>query len=360
MAPRPVLIMAGGTGGHVYPALAVAELLAAEGLPLLWLGTRQGLEARVVPQRGYRLLTILVSGLRRKGLGAWILAPLRVGLALLQSLLLLARHRPRLVLGMGGFASGPGGLAAWLLRIPLVIHEQNAVAGLTNRLLAPLAVRVLEAFPGTFPWRRRARHTGNPVRAEIAAVSPPAERLQGRSGMRLLVLGGSQGAESLNRIVPEAIAKAAPADFSIWHQAGDVFAAQTARRYAESGIEARVEPFIEAMHEAYAWSDLVICRAGALTVAELAVAGCAAILVPYPYAVDDHQSLNARYLSDAGAALVVPQPELRPEALAVLLTELYRQPGRRLEMARLARDLGRPEAARTVAGQCLEVLRGAA
>jgi UDP-N-acetylglucosamine--N-acetylmuramyl-(pentapeptide) pyrophosphoryl-undecaprenol N-acetylglucosamine transferase len=353
---RPVLIMAGGTGGHVFPALAVADELSARGVPVSWLGTRRGLEARVVPAAGYTLSSIRVSGLRGKGLLRRLFAPFMLALAVFQSLVILLRLRPGSVLGMGGFASGPGGLVAWLLRCPLVIHEQNSVAGLTNRLLAPLARHVLEAFPGSLPAARHAIHTGNPVRSAIAALPDPTQRLSGHAGaLRLLVIGGSLGARALNQVVPQAVARLPLNDRPlIHHQTGPADEADVREHYRELDNEARVEAFVEDMAAAYTWADLVVCRAGALTVAELCAAGVASILVPFPYATDDHQTGNARYLADAGAAVLVPQSELTEERLAQLLAGYSADREALLEMACRARELARPEAARQVAGFCLE------
>jgi len=358
MPRRPILIMAGGTGGHVYPALAVADYLHELGVPLLWLGTRRGLEARVVPANGYTLLTVNVTGLRGKGVVRLVLAPFIVLFALCQSLLIMLRRRPAVVLGMGGFASGPGGLAAFIMRIPLCIHEQNAVAGLTNRLLAPLANTVMQAFPDTFARNSGAIVTGNPVRASIAAIATPGDRQTGRSetALRVLILGGSQGAKVLNETLPQAFA-ALPSeyDLEIWHQTGASMLEETWDRYRSLHCTARVAPFIEDMAAAYSWADVVICRAGALTIAEIAAAGIASILVPYPHAVDDHQTANARYLTESGAAVLLPQTDFTLDKVRVLLTEFCNAREKLLKMARKARSLAMPEATRTVADVCLEV-----
>ena len=353
---RPVLIMAGGTGGHVFPALAVADELSSRGVPVSWLGTRRGLEARVVPAAGYVLSSIRVSGLRGKGLLRLLIAPFMLVFAVVQSVIIFLRLRPMAVLGMGGFAAGPGGLVAWLLRCPLVIHEQNSVAGLTNRLLAPLARYALEAFPGSLPAARHAVHTGNPVRAAIAALPEPARRLSEHAGaLHLLVIGGSLGAEALNRVVPQAVARLPQeARPQIHHQTGQADADAVRARYQELGSDVRVEAFVEDMAAAYAWADLVVCRAGALTVAELCAAGVASILVPFPYATDDHQTGNAGYLADAGAAVLLPQPELTAERLAERLAAYSADRPVLLEMASRARELARPDAARQVAGFCLQ------
>jgi len=358
MPSKPILIMAGGTGGHVYPALAVADYLRRKGIPLFWLGTQRGLEARVVPAHGYQLLTINVGGLRGKGWWQWILSPIVLFIAILQSLLILIRIRPGAVLGMGGFASGPGGVAAWLMRIPLCIHEQNAIAGLTNRILAGLARIVMQAFPGAFPYHVHAHTTGNPVRLEIEQVPLPGSRIRTSSAepMRVLVIGGSQGARRLNQIVPEALARLPKeVNLEIRHQTGDAFFAETAALYHALKREVLLQPFIEDMAAAYGWADLVICRSGALTVAELASAGVASILVPFPFAVDDHQTANARYLADNGAALLVQEHDLTRDNLCRMVQELYGSRQRLLVMAQQARTRAKPRATADVAEACLEV-----
>ncbi len=350
-----VLIMAGGTGGHVFPALAVAERLRAEGAEVSWMGTRRGLEARVVPERGLPIDWVEVSGLRGKGPGRWLSAPVQLLRALAQAWRILRRRRPDVVLGMGGFVTGPGGVAARLSGRPLLIHEQNRIPGLTNRLLKPLAVRVMCGFPGTFPASDKVVVTGNPVREALAEIPPPRERLAGRSGRpRLLVVGGSLGAAFFNETVPQALARLPQEQRPhVHHQCGERHLEAARAAYAEAGVEAEVLPFIEDMASAYRWADLVLCRAGALTVAELAVAGSAAVLVPYPHAVDDHQTANARYLADADAAVLVQQRELDADRLRRLLEELLSDRGRLLTMAERARALGRPEATRLVTDLCL-------
>lgn len=352
-----ILIMAGGTGGHVFPALAVAEELRSAGHPVVWLGTQAGLEARVVPAAGLPMAWVRVRGLRGKGFLHALTAPFMLLGALLQAGGILRRLRPRAVLGMGGFVTGPGGFMAWLLRRPLLIHEQNSIAGLTNRLLAPLATRVMEAFPGSLPARLRPLATGNPVRGAITRIAPPAARFAGRAGpMRLLVLGGSLGAQALNDLLPQALARSAAAlRPQVRHQAGVRNLDSARAAYARAGVTAEVVPFIEDMAEAYAWADLVVCRAGALTIAELTAVGVAAILVPYPYAVDDHQTGNARYLVDAGAAMLIPEPELEATTLASVIADFARDPERRLRMAAAARALARTDAARVVAQECLRL-----
>lgn len=353
-------IMAGGTGGHIFPALAVAEVLRDLGAEVFWLGTKGGMEARLVPEHGIAIEWLGIEGVRGKGLGAWLKAPLRLGRAVLQARAILRRRQPQAVLGMGGFVSAPGGIAARLLGIPLVIHEQNSIPGLANRLLARLADRVFESFPGSFAPRRRAILSGNPVRRSILELPPPEVRLQGRSGpVRLLVLGGSLGARALNLIVPQALALLAPAERPlVRHQSGERLIAEASASYQAAGLEAEVVPFIREMAEAYAWADLVICRAGALTVSELAAAGLGAILVPYPYAVDNHQWFNARYLAERGAAHLIVQSELTPERLAETLRPLLADRGALLGLAQAARRLARPQAAEEIARACLELADG--
>lgn len=352
---RPVLIMAGGTGGHVFPALAVAAELSARGIAVSWLGTQRGLESRVVPAAGYPLETMRVSGLRGKGVLRLLLAPFMLMVALSQALIIQLRLRPLAVLGMGGFASGPGGVMAWLLRRPLLIHEQNSVAGMTNRWLAPLARTVMEAFPGSLPSRRDALHTGNPVRAEITRLPAPTERFAARSGaLRVLVIGGSLGARALNEAVPAAVRLlSADHPLQLHHQTGSADQASVQAAYAALGREARVDAFVDDMAAAYSWADVVICRSGALTVAELAVVGVASILVPFPYATDDHQTGNARFLADAGAAILMPQESISAEKLAGLIGDFSQQRNMLQEMACRARQLAMPDAARRVAEQCL-------
>jgi UDP-N-acetylglucosamine--N-acetylmuramyl-(pentapeptide) pyrophosphoryl-undecaprenol N-acetylglucosamine transferase len=346
---RPFLIMAGGTGGHVFPALAVAEQLRTRGWPVHWLGTHAGLEARVVPPTGIPVHWISVKGLRGKGIARKLAAPFMLLWALLQAGAVLLRVRPAAVLGMGGFTTGPGGIMAWVLRRPLVIHEQNSIAGLTNRLLAPFAVRVMEAFPGSL---KGALHTGNPVRASIAEA-PFIAPQPGLRRPRLLVVGGSLGAAALNEQVPAAVAGIEPAQRpEIWHQTGIKLIEAARAAYTQTGVEARLDAFIEDMAEAYRWADLVLCRAGALTVAELAAVGVGSILVPYPYAVDDHQTANAQYLVEAGAAVLLPQSEMDVARLQRELA-LLQQPEALVQMAQRARDRALPQAAAVVAQACI-------
>ncbi len=357
-----VLIMAGGTGGHVFPALAVARLLRERKCSVIWVGTRRGLEARVIPADAFPIEWLTIAGLRGKGMLAWLAAPFRLLRALLQAMAIVRRCRPAVVLGAGGFVTGPGGVAAWLMRKPLVIHEQNAIAGLTNRLLARLAVQVLEGFPGSFPPGVKARCVGNPVRREIAGVAAPEQRFAGRSGaVRLLVVGGSLGAARLNTSVPAALKLLMPQlAFDVRHQAGERGHQAALQAYAAQGVTGRVTPFIEDMAEAYSWADLVVCRAGALTVAELAAAGVGAVLVPFPAAVDDHQTHNARYLTDAGAAVLIADRDLEPRRLADELARLCVDRAQLLSMAQRARSRAVPNAAETLAQVVLDAAKVAA
>ncbi len=356
MTSRPILVLAGGTGGHVYPALAVAQALRQRSREIVWLGTHAGLESRDVPAAGIEMEWISVTGLRRKGAISMVLAPLQLLLALMQSLRVILKHKPAAVLGMGGFVSGPGGLAAWLLRRPLVIHEQNAVAGLTNRLLARLARVVLQAFPGSFSSNVKTETVGNPVRADIAALEDPAVRYAGREGpLRLLVLGGSQGALALNKVVPAALALLSDELRPIVrHQAGERTIAEAQAAYDAHNIDVELQPYIEDMAEAYAWADLVVCRAGALTVAELSAAGLPAIFVPFPSAVDDHQTANARPMTDAGAAALMPEKDLSDETLAGLLKHWLASRDALLQRALKSRALAHPDALRRITNYCLE------
>jgi len=348
------MIMAGGTGGHVFPALAVADALRAAGWRVVWLGARTGMEAALVPARGFEMAWVRFSGLRGKGIVAKFLLPLNLLIAFWQSARAIFAHRPDVVLGMGGYISFPGGMMASLFNRPLAIHEQNSVAGLANRVLAPLADRVLVAFPEALA---KGEFVGNPVRPEIARLAPPAARFANRSGpLRLLVVGGSLGAAALNDIVPRALARLpAAARPVVTHQSGEKHIGALRANYAAAGVTAELVPFIEDMANAYAGADLAICRAGATTVAELAAAGVASVLVPFPFAVDDHQTTNARYLVDRGAALLEPQAGLTPERLADVLRDLDRNA--LLQMAERARAAAKPDSAGAVARACMELAK---
>ncbi len=359
---KKVVVMAGGTGGHVFPALAVARELRSRGVSVIWLGTRRGIEADLVPSNDFPFRVIEVSGLRGKGAGALLKAPLLLWRALRQALAVLKAERPDAVLGMGGFASGPGGLAARLLGLPLVIHEQNAVAGTTNRLLAHMAKRVMQAFPDTLP---KGQLCGNPVRSEITALPAPELRMN-ESGHgkgdrpHLLVLGGSLGAVAINELLPQAIKRLPKHEQpQIWHQTGRDRVVATEEQYNGASVDAHVVPFIDDMAEAYGWADLVICRAGALTVSELAAVGVASLLIPFPHAIDDHQTKNGMWLVDNGAAHLVQQAELSPEKLAVMLQKLLADRPGLLAMAKNARQLAQPDSVSVVADACQEVFHEA-
>ena len=358
MSGKVAMIMAGGTGGHVFPALATARVLRDRGFDIVWLGTRLGIEARLVPAQGIPVEWLSVSGLRGKGWLTLLAAPFRLALALTQAIRAVHKHGPHVVLGAGGFVSGPGGVAAWLLRRPLVVHEQNAVAGLTNRVLARLATRVLEGFPGSFGASVKAERVGNPVRPEITAIAPPERRYAGREGRaRLLVFGGSQGAQRLNAVVPAAIAELPVAlRPEVLHQTGARGLDDTVNAYRSRGIDADVRPFIDDMAGAYGWADLAVCRSGALTIAELAAAGVPAILVPFPSAVDDHQTRNAEFVVEAGAAVLLPERTLTPNTLADTLRELFEAGRPRLvRMAQSARGTAITDADQRLADACVAV-----
>lgn len=357
-ATRPVMIVAGGTGGHVFPGLAVAEQLQQQGVPVVWLGTQQGLEARLVPAAGLPIEWLQVRGLRRRGLRSWLTAPWMVARSTWQAMRIMRRHRPRAVLGMGGYVSGPGAAAARLLGIPLLIHEQNAIPGFTNRKLAPLATRIMTGFSGVLDGYGKTIHTGNPVRAAIGLSAAGREQIESERPLRLLVLGGSQGAAAINDTLPHALARLeARLRPQVWHQTGAAHAESTAAQYRELGLEAQVEAFIDDMPAAYAWADLALCRAGALTVAELAAAGVPAVLIPFPFATDDHQTANARHLVARDAGVLFPQDHLTVERLSAVLAELLGDREHLQTMAANARAMGMPDAASRVAQLCLEAAR---
>lgn len=359
MSAGSVVIMAGGTGGHIFPGIAVAAALRARGAEVTWLGADGGMETRLVPQHGIAIDTIAIKGLRGKGVATVLAAPMRVLAAIRAAARVLRARRPGAVISFGGYASGPGGIAARLGGLPLFVHEQNRAPGLTNRVLARFARGVLTGFPQTFRGRGEVV-VGNPVREAIAAIPAPAQRFARPSvRMRLLVLGGSQGARALNTAVPQALRALPAADFEVRHQCGEKLHDEALRAYADAGIAARVEPFIADMAEAYAWADLAICRAGALTLAEVCAAGVGSVLVPFPQAVDDHQTRNAEYLVERGASVLLRQDARLAERLADLLRELSADAGRRLAMADAARALAKPDAAARVADIVLAAIGGA-
>lgn len=341
-----ILIMAGGTGGHVFPALAVADYLVEQGWQMSWLGTKNGLESRVVPAHKIDIDWLSVAGVRGKGLFSKIKAVFLLIKACGQAWRILRRRKPDVVLGMGGFVAGPGGLMAKLMGIPLVIHEQNRVPGTTNRLLARWANRVLEAFPGSFDKKINALWSGNPLRKELIEIPEKKARQPGEA-LRLLVIGGSQGAQVLNQVVPDAVA--AVSGLNVRHQTGEIMRTQVEQRYQELGVDAEVSAFIEDMAEAYRWADIAVCRAGAMTISELAAAGIPAVLIPLPHAIDDHQNANARYLADVGAAMILPQIDLSPETLAERIKDVIE---RSAEMSKKTRACAKLDATAAVALCC--------
>ena len=349
---RTILIMAGGTGGHIYPGLAVADALKAEGWNIVWLGAPNSMEAELVPKHGYPVAWVNFTGVRGKGLLRLLTLPFTLLRALGQSADAIFRQRPDVVLGMGGYITMPGGLMAAILRRPLVIHEQNSIAGLSNKLLAKLSTRVLSGFPDVL---KGTQWCGNPVRADIAALPAPQQRFAGRSGkLNVLVVGGSLGAQALNEALPKALALLNEQERpNVLHQSGKKNFETVQKLYAQAGVNADIRAFLDDMANQYAKADVVICRAGALTIAELAAAGVASVLVPFPFAVDDHQTHNARFLSERGAAVLLPQKELNAEKLAQLLRGLNRE--KLLAMAQAARSLAKPEATQQVAQVCAEL-----
>ena len=347
-----ILIMAGGTGGHVYPAMAVADYLKEHGWNVVWLCTAGGMENRLIEGKNYKTATITMRGVRGKGLLGWLLLPYKLAVAFKQSFVAIRQHQPNVVLGMGGFAAFPGGIMAKLLGKPLVIHEQNSVAGLTNKTLSVIADKTLAAFPSAFD--DKAILVGNPVRQDITQQLSPEQRYSQRTGkLNLLVVGGSLGAAALNDVLPKALANLPTGQFEVVHQAGEKHIAALQANYQTANVQADAKAFINNMAEMYAWADIVICRAGALTVAELACVGVASILVPFPHAVDDHQTYNAQYLSDAGAAKLIQQTEFNVQKASEMLSGLTREIC--LEMAIKAKQLAKPEATATVAKICMEL-----
>ncbi len=363
---QTVLIMAGGTGGHVFPALAVADYLRERQWNVVWLGTQNGMEAKLVPARGYDMEWVTMSGVRGKGVLKLLLLPFSLLHAFKQAFSVIRRRKPDVVLGMGGYASFPGGMMASLLNKPLVLHEQNSVAGLTNRVLALVADNILVGFPAAFstatsntlgkflPKNPSVQWCGNPVRSDIAAVAEPEKRFAARAGnLRLLVIGGSQGAKALNEALPEALKLIPTAQRpDVVHQAGAANINAVKAGYQAAQVKAEVLPFIDDMAARYGWCDVLVCRAGALTIAEITAAGVASILVPFPAAVDDHQTGNAQFLSNAGAAILLPQGQATPQKLAEILTSLSRE--KLLGMANIARSLAKPDATQIAAEVCMK------
>lgn len=350
---KTLLVMAGGTGGHVFPALAVADLLKSRGWNIVWMGNPDGMEAKLVPSRGYEMASIRFSALRGKGLLRKILLPFNLLSSFWQARRVIRRIKPDVVLGMGGYISFPGGMMAAMLGCPLVIHEQNSVAGLANRVLAKVATRVVCGFPEAL---HKGQWVGNPVRPEISQMSAPAERFTDRQPpLRLLVLGGSLGAAAINEIVPKGLSLLAREERPlVVHQAGEKHLQTLKKNYESAGVEANCVAFIDDMAGAYEWADLVLCRSGALTVAELAAVGVASILVPFPHAVDDHQTSNAKFLSSSGGAILLPQNEMTPESISLIRN--YTR-GQMLQMSERARALARPDATAEVARVCEELVK---
>jgi UDP-N-acetylglucosamine--N-acetylmuramyl-(pentapeptide) pyrophosphoryl-undecaprenol N-acetylglucosamine transferase len=346
---KTILIMAGGTGGHIFPGLAVADEMRAAGWDVVWMGNRGGMEERLVPPRGLKAAWIRARAARGKGLLAKLLLPANLLLSFWESAGHLRRIRPDVVLGMGGYVAFPGGMMASLLNRPLALHEQNAIAGLANRVLSKVADKVMVAFPGAL----KGEWTGNPVRADIASLDLPEKRFKDRSGpLRILVVGGSLGAQALNEALPRALVLL-KTDFQVVHQAGEKHLEVLKANYEKAGVRGELVAFIDDMASRYAAADLVICRAGAVTVSELSTGGMASVLVPFPHAVDDHQTANARFLADQGAAILLPQSEMTPATLAQVIGSLDR--AKLLEMARRARALGKPDASRVVAQRCMQL-----
>ncbi|WP_434515174.1 undecaprenyldiphospho-muramoylpentapeptide beta-N-acetylglucosaminyltransferase [Dechloromonas sp. ARDL1] len=348
---KTILVMAGGTGGHIFPALAVAHKLRDAGWRVVWLGNPEGMEAKLVPQHGFEMVWVKFSALRGKGILRKLLLPLNLLRGFWQGLKAIRQVKPNVVLGMGGYITFPGGMMAALTGVPLVLHEQNSVAGLANKVLAGVADRIVTGFPNVL---KKGDWVGNPVRPEIAGIAPPAERFAERSGaLRVLVIGGSLGAQALNEMVPKGMSLLAESELpQIVHQAGEKHIDALKANYAAVGVQAHCVSFIEDMAGAYAWADLVICRAGALTIAELAAAGVASILVPFPHAVDDHQTGNAKFLVSVGGAFLLPQTELTPEAIALIRN--YSR-GQLLEMAEKARSMAKPDATEAVTQLCTDI-----
>lgn len=348
---KRIVIMAGGTGGHVYPALAVAQYLVEQEWRVSWIGSKQGLESKLLPTPSIEVDWLPVKGLRGKGWLAKINNSLLLLKALWQALIILRQRQPDVVLGMGGYVAGPGGIMSILLRIPLIIHEQNRVPGTTNRLLKKRANKVLEAFPGSFAQASGAVFVGNPLRSSLLAISRQAcWNAEAKRDLRLLVVGGSQGAKVLNTVVPPALASLSK--IKVVHQTGSASLAQVKQRYADHAMAARVVDFIEDIAPIYQWADLIICRSGAMAVSEAAAVGLPAIFIPLPHAIDDHQTANANYLSECGAAILLPQHALNEKSLVQAIEQVKQSLA---TMSVAAKKLAKPEATRLVATICEQV-----
>ncbi len=354
MNMQPVMILAGGTGGHVFPALAVANELRDRGVPIIWVGTNKGIESRIVPAAGFPLAIMSVQGLRGKGLLQYVRAPLIILKALFESLSIVLKHKPCALLGMGGFVAGPCSLIGVLLRKPLIIHEQNAIVGLTNRILAPLSRIMFTGFPIKYN-KRNLEFCGNPVRRKLMEIAGPEQRMVDRGvSKRLLIVGGSQGAVSLNQYIPQALGIISSSiQIEVWHQTGANRHELVLENYQKNNLQAKVNEFIDDIDQAYAWADLIVCRSGAITLAEVAAVGLGAVLVPYPYAVDDHQTANAQSYVDAGAARLIPESEMTTEKLAETLRVLLSDSQQLMDMACAAKKLGKTNASKRVADECM-------
>ncbi len=354
MKPK-ILIMAGGTGGHIFPALAVADYLTAEQWEVVWLGTPNSMEAKIIPNAGYAMEWVTIRGVRGKGCLAWVGLPMKFAKAVYQVIGILHRHQPNIVLGMGGFVSAPGGMASWLLNIPLLIHEQNAISGLSNRLLSHFATCTLTAFPQSFKPQARVSVLGNPVRATLLDWDSPKQRgLARRERLHVLVMGGSLGALVFNHTLPKVFQQLAQQGFKldIWHQTGEKHFEIAKQCYQDCDLKVNLVAFMTDMAVAYAWADMIICRAGALTIAEIANIGLAAILVPYPYAVDDHQTANAKFLTEQGAGILLPQTEFKVETVLKILSDLCAKPETIVAMAEKAYTLAQPQATKNIVKYC--------
>ena len=363
----PIVVMAGGTGGHIFPAMAVAKILETNNCPVTWIGAPNSMESRLVPQHGVAIRYVEIQALRGKGLTTKLLFPLRLLKAIYQAKKIVNEIQPAAVLGMGGFVTGPGGIAAWIARKPLLVHEQNAVAGMTNTYLAKVAKHVYEAFPNSFKTVDKAIEVGNPIRADIKQLhSQVKSKFSQERALRLLIIGGSLGALVLNETVPQAVANLYNSyniqkdNIVIRHQAGKTTYQHAVNAYVAAGVDAEVSEFIDDMAAAYSWADIIICRAGALTVSEVSAAGLPAIFVPFPHAVDDHQRKNAEVLVSNNAAKMILQKELTAEKLALDIFDLIKNDEQLSEMSKNAKALAKLDAANIIAEQCLYYARQAA
>ena len=355
MKNKRVLIMAGGTGGHIYPALACAKVFESQGCDVRWLGSAGGMELDLVPEHNIDIDTISIKGVRGNGLKGLLLAPFRILYAVGQSIALVRRFRPDVVLGMGGFVAGPGGVAAKLCSVPLVVHEQNAIAGTTNKLLARISSKVLQAFSGALP---NGLTVGNPVRSDILNLTAKSEGYRQGRPLKLLVVGGSLGAQAINALVPKVLADWGEGSLlNVWHQTGKRNIAEVSELYRDAGVDARVDAYIENMNDAYYWADVVLCRSGAMTISELAIAGLPSVLVPFPYAIDDHQTKNAESLVSIGAARLMSQSKLTKESLKAVLKEFVNDEGLLNNMGEAAKKVAYPNATEHVVAECKRFIK---